>query len=121
MSTKSHELIFHIFHYAREKKEVNYRFNLSHFSHFSLLNKTDLMHLPCLTSVWRQWIKEESGGRSRAAAAEEEEACGCGRVAAVAEEMCARGRAMVVAEEAGSSGVDDGGGDRQSREHATGT
>jgi hypothetical protein len=78
------------------------------------------MYLPRLTSVWRQWIKEESGRHSRAAAAEEE-ACGCGRVAAAAEEMCTRGRAMVVAEEAGSSGVDDGGGDRQSREHATGT
>jgi hypothetical protein len=29
MSTKSHESIFHIFHYAREKKKVNYGFNLA--------------------------------------------------------------------------------------------
>jgi hypothetical protein len=29
MSTKSHESIFHIFHYAREKNEVNCGFNLA--------------------------------------------------------------------------------------------
>jgi hypothetical protein len=74
------------------------------------------MHLPRLTSVWRRQIEEESGGHSRAAAAE---ACGCSRAAAVEEDACARGRA--IAEEAGSSSVDDDGGDRQSRERATGT
>jgi hypothetical protein len=74
------------------------------------------MHLPRLTSVWQRQIEEESGGHSRAAAAE---VCGCSRAAAVEEDACARGRAT--AKEAGSSGVDDGGGDRRSRERATGT
>jgi hypothetical protein len=40
----------------------------------TLLNKANLMHLPRLTSVWRRRIEEESGGCSRAALAEEEEA-----------------------------------------------
>jgi hypothetical protein len=42
----------------------------------TLLNKTDLMHLSRLTSVWQRRIEEEeSDGRSRVAAAAEEEAC----------------------------------------------
>jgi hypothetical protein len=35
--------------------------------------------------------------------------------------MCVRGRAATTAEEAGSSGVDDGGGDQWSRNHVAGT
>jgi hypothetical protein len=78
------------------------------------------MYLPCLTSVWRWRIEEESSGRSRAAMAEEEEACGRDRAAAAAEEVFTCGRATAAAEEVGSSDVDDGGGDRQSRERAAG-
>jgi hypothetical protein len=53
------------------------------------------MHLPRLTSLWWRWIEEEeSGGCSRATAAEDE---------------------------AGSSGVDSSGGDLQSRERVAGT
>jgi hypothetical protein len=88
----------------------------------TLLNKTDLMHLSRLTSVWQRRIEEEeSDGRSRVAAATEEEACVRGRAAAAEEEACARGRAAAVAKEAGSSGVDGGGGDQRSRERMAGT
>jgi hypothetical protein len=52
--------------------------------------------------------------------AEEEEACGRDRAAAAAEEVFTCGRATAAAEEVGSSDVDDGGGDRQSRERAAG-
>jgi hypothetical protein len=81
------------------------------------------MHLPHLTSMWRQRIEEEEfGGHCRAVVAEEEEACGHGRAVTTAEEACTRGRAtVVVKEEASSSGIDDSGGDRWSRERVEGT
>jgi hypothetical protein len=80
------------------------------------------MHLPCLTSVWRQQIEEESNEHSRVMVVEEEEeACEHGRMAVVKEEACMHNRAVAAEEEASSTGVDDGGGDQWSRERAAGT
>jgi hypothetical protein len=70
----------------------------------TLLNKVDLMHLPHLTSVWRQRIER----RSPAGAVEQQRRRRptCAHDRAVAEEACTCGRA----EEAGSSNVDSGSG-----------
>jgi hypothetical protein len=45
----------------------------------------------------------------------------CARGRSAVEEACTCGRAVMTSEEASSGGVDDGGGDWQSREHAAGT
>jgi hypothetical protein len=84
-----------------------------------LLNKVNLMHFPRLTLVWRRRIER----RSPAGVVEQWQrkrrrlACARGRATAVEEEeVCTRSRVAAAEEEAGSSDVDDSGGDRWSTE-----